>query len=97
MQLDGSSIVEGDVVYDILYGPGTVVQILPADRCLVRFAAAGGQKSISYSSGGVSPRFPARTLYWHNPVIVIPSKREARWGSLRAAMTALRDALALEL
>jgi hypothetical protein len=96
-QMDGANVVVGDSVYDILYGPGTVQQLLPADRFLVVFAAVGGQKSFSYNSTGISPRFPARTLYWHNPVVVVPTKREARWGSLRVAITAIRDALALEI
>ena len=74
--LDGEPIVLGDSVYDMIWGPGTVVQLHESGNFVVRF---GATRTATFTSGGVNARYPGRTLFWHDPIIVLPIKRESRW------------------
>lgn len=74
--LDGELVVVGDRVYDMVWGPGVVAQLQLSGNFVVRFA---GTRTSTYTSAGVNTRYPGRTLYWRDPIIVTPVKDEARW------------------
>lgn len=85
--LDNEPVVLGDNVFSVGYGAGTVVEILAADRYVVRFGANG--KRVSYEANGVQVRMPYRTLYWIDPIIALPTKRAAYWNRLKPVMAEL--------
>lgn len=74
--LDGEPVVAGDSVYDMVWGPGSVLTVQMSGNFVVRFA---GTRTGTYTPAGVNTRYPGRTLYWRNPVIVVPTKDEGRW------------------
>lgn len=77
MNFDGAKIDVNDLVHDVLWGSGTVEQIIEAeDKMIVNF---GGSRRHWYNSSGVS-HFPMRTLYWRDPIGgFIPTKDTAKW------------------
>jgi hypothetical protein len=93
VQMDGDTVVVGDTVFDIVYGPGAVEQLMPADMFQVRFSSTTGTKSVSYKGTGKSNRFPTRTLYWKDPFLIAPTKNEARWVGIRQVMLAVLAAM----
>lgn len=75
MQLDGDEIEVGDRVYDTYLGDGIVKTITPDTRIVVVFA---GTRMFTYDARGISTT-GRKTLYWHNPVFMIPRKNEIQW------------------
>lgn len=85
--LDNSPIVLRDSVFSIGYGTGTVVEILTADRYIVMFDA--NQKRVTYEANGVQVRMPYRSLYWIDPIVVLPIKGSTYWNRLKPVMAEL--------
>ncbi len=77
MKLDGFDVKVGDSVYDIVFGFGEVValHIDSQDRFSVKF---GSRRIQTYNEDGYG-QFRRRTLYWHDPIVVIPAKQEGAW------------------
>lgn len=75
MKLDNEDILIGDRVYDVIFGMGTVDKIVEAEN---RFWVIFGNRNECYESTG-NGRFGVRTLYWHNPFIIAPHKKDASW------------------
>jgi len=92
--MDGYAVAIGDTVYDTAYGTGRVVMIMSGGRFQVVFPQG---RSYVYSGGGVNSRFTIRTLYWRDPVIVIPTREDNKWSALqnvcRAVASAIREQL----
>jgi hypothetical protein len=74
-QLDNDAIGLGDTVYDVVFGVGRVVEIFADGRFLVGFTS----RRVVYSSTGHSKMNRGRTLYWHDPIVAIPTKSDSRW------------------
>jgi hypothetical protein len=85
--MDGSPVRNGDTVYDVVYGAGQVVELLVDGRFVV--ALSGGARRITFTGLGFSKFSRARTLYWHNPVIITPSKDDSDWHRLRRIIGAM--------
>jgi len=79
---DGDPIYVGDKLFDLVDGIVSVVQIYP-DRILLQ---VGGRSTRTkpYSFGGVAARRSVRTLYWHDPRVVVPRKEAHAWTAQRA-------------
>lgn len=80
--LDGEAVSIHEIVYDVIYGEGAVVQLLTNQRFRVFFSRTGG--TVTYDSAGVSFKLGARTLYWKNPIITIPPKSDTKWALILA-------------
>lgn len=89
--LDNDAVNLGDSVFGVGYGVGRVVELLTEDKFRVQFALTG--RTITYESTGFMARASARSLFWHDPVIVPPAKDETFWHALRASVQALATAL----
>lgn len=83
MQLDNQEIVKGDKVFDILEGVGTVIvtsdttfSVSFGTGIFYPYDASGNRK------GNTPNRFP-RMVYWHDPVVMLPSKDEVVWDKLK--------------
>lgn len=87
--LDSENIEVGNQVYDVVFGNGTVSQTRIDGSFVVSFAGRG--KLIVYSAAGKSRHNNMRTLYWHNPIVLIPMKAEASWVKLGKMFKALAD------
>lgn len=75
MEMDGCNIVVGDSVHDIVFGHGIIERLVPEqDKFWVRF----GTGLRCFDTGGFG-NFKERTLYWRNPIIVIPHKDTKKW------------------
>jgi hypothetical protein len=85
--MDGSPVRNGDTVYDVVYGAGQVVELLVDGRFVV--ALSGGSRRIVFDERGFSKMSRARTLYWHNPFLIVPGKSDADWDRLRRVVGAL--------
>jgi hypothetical protein len=79
MYLDGSPIFPEDQVYDLVYGPGVVQKLLPAEN---RFIVNFGNRVIGYRTNGTG-LFTSRTLFWHNPIPGPPPKDARAFGFYR--------------
>lgn len=86
MKLDGDEVAVGDKVYDLSRGIGSVVEIRDTGF-MVRFA----NKIMLVSDQGVITRRSIRTVYWHNPIIVTPAKKEYHWAEQQRALRLWTD------
>jgi hypothetical protein len=86
MRMDGYDIVPGDVVFDIVYGPGIVHRI---DTMQGVFYVRYGQYAAGYLPSGVNDRSRRRTLYWHDPVVFLPAKNAQVWALMLRSFRAL--------
>lgn len=68
--LDGDYAQEGDRIWHVEWGYGTVVSSF-RDEVHVRFA--GGQQ-VSFGPGG--ERLGRRVIYWHKPMMVMPRRND---------------------
>lgn len=93
MDMDGDVVLVGDTVFDVLFGTGTVTELLVDDRFRVKFP--NKNQPMTYSTTGIGVRYSERTLYWHDPVITIPFKSEPKWLALRPVVTDLVNSLRL--
>jgi hypothetical protein len=73
--LDGDSIELGDAVYDVVLGVGRVVEVFADGRFRVGFTA----RAVVYTGTGHSKLNRGRTLYWHDPIVAVPTKSDSRW------------------
>lgn len=82
---DGDPIYVGDKLFDIVDGIVTVVQIYD-DRILLQ---VGGRttRTKPYSFNGIAARRSSRTLYWHDPRVVVPRKDAHVWTSQKALLS----------
>jgi len=87
--MDGKTVVSGDQVFDIAFGPGTVSS-LRNSRFTVKLAS--GTVSI-YDNDGRSVSFARRTLFWSDPLVgVYPPNPNATIQLVRAQAHASLDA-----
>jgi hypothetical protein len=90
MQFDNSTLVLGDSVHDVAYGPGTVVELKPVEQ---RFVVRFGQRFVGYTLQGVG-NFNRKTLYWRDPTDALPvPKDNARWALFTQIKTSLHNAI----
>lgn len=92
MIFDGENISPGDKVFDVLYGDGVVQELLAADRFLVRF---GGGRTGAYAASGIGVRFTRKTLFWNDPIIVLPYKNNYQWLNMRPVLLTVIEAMRL--
>jgi hypothetical protein len=91
MMLHGEPVAVGDAVYDILRGAGFIERLRPDGKFEVRFTTTRMLR-VFQQDGRPSPGDPI-LLYWHDPVVFIPLKREAAYVQQRNLSSAIRDAL----
>lgn len=90
-ELDGYEVNLGDTVFDVVYGMGTVKELLADGRFRVYFA--GKNRFVYGSDGRRVDAKTRRTLYWHDPVIAVPAKDDISWTKLRQLATALIEVM----
>lgn len=64
----------GDKVYDLFFGYGHVKSFTGDDKAVVSF----GARAFAYTSDGIG-QHGRRSLYWHNPILTVPMKDDAKW------------------
>lgn len=87
VMISNENVSVNDKVYDIVYGYGQVVDTKFGD-IVVRFnngMRITFDKTGSY--GGV------RRLYWHNPIVVEPTKDNKLWQTMRDCLLSLHSYL----
>lgn len=89
--MEGVETELGDTVFDVLLKTGKVVQHLPSDSVRVEFGTS--RRVITFDSRGVRSGYPARTLYWRDPVIVAPLPGDRQWATIQAAARAMVQVL----
>jgi hypothetical protein len=75
IKLDGYEVALNDNVYDVVFGAGTVSRLLENED---KFCVSFGPQLRYYDSRG-NTTFGVRTLYWRDPVTVIPHKEDNAW------------------
>jgi hypothetical protein len=88
MKLDGFDVLLGDSVYDLFFGVGHVRNLTSDGRAVVSF----GARAFTYNNAGVG-QHGRRSLYWHDPVQIIPMKDEAQWSLQRQINQAVSGVL----
>lgn len=79
MYLDNDEVLPGDRLYDLRYGNVSVKQVY-ADSILIKFRTPAGREQLSTANPrGVMQNATKRTLYWQDPIIVIPRKDVRIW------------------
>lgn len=79
MILDGDPVLPGDKLYDLRYKTIVIKQVY-ADSILAKIRTpAGREMLINYNPRGVPSNGSNRTLYWQDPIIVIPRKDVRIW------------------
>lgn len=73
--LHGYPAKVGESVYDLVWGTGTIAEVLPDARLRVTFAT----RDYVFNDAGQSRSVQRPTLYWHNPVMIVPQKSEPVW------------------
>jgi len=89
IQMDGFDVMLNDRVFDMARGYGTVVEVRN-DSFVVRF----GNRLAAFSPAGVAARRSERTLYWHDPRVVVPAKNANDWDRQRQAIKVFTDYVA---
>lgn len=77
----------GDRVYDVVHGYGKIVDTAFGD-IVVRFDSG---IRITFSEGGFYAG--VRRLYWHNPVVVEPTKDNKLWQTMRECLLSIHSYL----
>lgn len=88
MNLDNEPLVVGDTPWDLLLGRGTVLTTVNG-RADVRFSDG---RTVEYTGNGMNISLNSRTLYWHNPISIIPPKNDNRFRFQREVWDYLNDA-----
>lgn len=86
VDMDGAVVLVGDQVHDVVYGVGTVVELLD-NRFVVSYASM--RRRMTYNSSGIASTKSVRTLYWRDPVLVAPAKDDVQWSKMRAVCMAV--------
>ena len=88
-QLDGFDVELGDRLYDIYLEKWLTVTQLYSNRFMTSYGAARGPVTGTYNYQGVAARHHARTLYWHDPRLVIPAKGQENWDAQRQTLRSI--------
>ena len=83
--MDGDTPQPGDSVHDLLVGHGFVEHVNSEGSIIVRF----GQRTMQYTAAGHYGSI--RRLYWEDPVVVIPRRREGIVPVLRKLAATIRE------
>lgn len=75
--ISNESVSLGDKVYDVAQGQGEVISLM-MDDITVKFKNG---RRITYDKTGHYAGI--RRLYWHNPVIIEPSKNKIMWDTIQ--------------
>jgi hypothetical protein len=89
LTMDDYDVIINDSVFDMERGYGVVVEVR-ADGFVVKFSS----RLVFFAPNGVAARRKSRTLYWHDPRVVIPAKDADKWDNQRRAMRAFTDFVA---
>ena len=89
VSLDGDPVALRDTVHDVVYGTGTVVELMPDGRFAVQFMTIG-RRNV-YNGQGYSRTNRGRTLYWHDPLLFVPQKSDTGWTLIKRLCRAVVD------
>jgi hypothetical protein len=90
MKLDTYEIEIGDMVFDLIFGSGKVERLVPEqDKFWVRFSP-GNLRCFDNKGFG---NFKERTLFWKNPITVIPHKHDSAWDTTQQVHEAVAKIL----
>jgi hypothetical protein len=85
MNLDGSPVLVGDLIFDILLGiTGSITEVGPG-TFKVQFSPV---RTLTYAGNGEVAG--AKRAYWLNPVLTAPKKADPQWTLLRDVVSAIR-------
>jgi hypothetical protein len=79
-----------DQVYDVVWGTGRIAEVLPDGRIRVLFA---GDRAQVYANTGQARTVQRPTLFWHDPVFLVPSKKELNWAKIQQVCRAVYTAM----
>lgn len=87
---DGDPIELGDKLFDIYDNKHVTVVQVYKDRFMVRVPGRRrGASTYTYTYDGRRARRDGRTLFWHDPRVVIPRKNAVHWRAQREMVTDL--------
>jgi len=86
VNMDGDAVHVGDQVYDLVYGVGTVAELLDS-RFVVSYASSS--RRLTYNGSGIKGTSSVRTTCWRDPVLVAPAKNDVSWSKIRAVCMAV--------
>lgn len=90
--LDNEPVAQGDTLYAVGQGPGTVTELLSGGKMRVQFSGHGGTTTArTFGSDGKQVGAAYRSLYWHDPIVAIPLKSEAKWARAVPAIRAVLE------
>jgi hypothetical protein len=90
MLFDGEEVKIGDSMYDVAYGAGTVVELMPRQS---QFRVKFGERTFTYRLNGQSV-FPRKTLFWREPIgKYYPRKNDTKWATFLNLCDAIAHAL----
>ena len=82
-RLDNEFIDIHDEVFDIINGPGRVLESTSVSLT-IRF---NNNRKMTFDQNGFYNG--TRRIFWHNPIIVAPEKDPAAWAAMRTAIAGL--------
>lgn len=92
---DGDTLEIGDKLFDIYDNKHVTVVQVYKDRFMVRVPGRSrGAATHTYTYDGRRARRDGRTLFWHDPRVVIPRKNAVHWRSQREMVANLVNDLA---
>jgi len=86
---DNATMYNGDRVYVVGVGPGTVIDTTAA---YFRIRAAGRTIKVSYK--GVQSGQSSQSVFWQNPIFCKPEKNDALWSAKRTLAVNTTNAFA---
>lgn len=89
---DGDSISVGDRLFDTGEDSAVTVMQLYSNRIMV---AIPGKGSRSYTYGGVMSGNTRKTLFWHDPQILIPRKDPQAWSLQKSTLRSMMESLSI--
>lgn len=84
MQLDNSTIVLNDTLYDIARGYGKAI-VVSTTSVEIQFT----DRRVTYTAGGMQRGKTNRTLFWDVPYIMAPKKNDSHWTAKKVKFDAI--------
>ncbi len=85
MKLHNSTANIGDSVYDLVNTFGSITRV-GESSITVQFTNG---TQLAYDANGVQVGKGRATLYWHDPMLMIPPKDMSLWAKQKRALTAV--------
>lgn len=90
---DNEPIEIGDKLFDIYDNAWVTVHQIFTDRFLVQMPGGRRSQSRTYDYRGIAARRSGRTLYWHDPRVIVPRKHAQHWSEQKRMLKDVMSSL----